>query len=223
MGVTDDMAPLYRRGGPGVRFRQGVVLAWDPATGANTIDLGGSSVTDVPILNTGEAIALRAGHVVGLLGQGKSWFIIGRVTPPNDPSFAGASLAFASQTASETNFTVPTALTARSTVVLDVPAWADEAAVMATGILSAQNTTGGALIAVAQAFIAGDGGPANQVTAPATPAVCSVATAHSRVVVSPGATITCEMRIRQTGGAGWAVQPGNIASLSALAIFRSTT
>jgi hypothetical protein len=94
---------------------------------------------------------------------------------------------------------------------------------MATGILSAQNTTGGALIAVAQAFIAGDGGPANQVTAPATPAVCSVATAHSRVVVSPGATITCEMRIRQTGGAGWAVQPGNIASLSALAIFRSTT
>lgn len=221
--ITDDTSTLFRRGPAGARFRQGTIVAWDPATGANTIDIGGSLITDVPILNTGEAIALRAGHVVGLLGQNRSWFILGRITPPGDPSFAGASLAFDSETTQETNFVVPTVLTARSTAILEVPAWVDEAAVFVTGVLSAQNTTAGALLATAQAFIAADGGPSNKVTIGASPTVGSVTAAHSRVITSPGATITCELRISQNGGAGWAAMAGNIASISALAIYRSTT
>ena len=225
--VSDDTAALFDKPGPGVRFRQGTVTAWDPATGQNTVDVAGGTLTDVPILNTGEAIALKAGHVVGLLGQGMTWFIIGRITPASDPSFAGASLSFAADTAQATNFALSTVLVSKASVALPVPAWADEAAVMVVGTCTLINPRPAADFASCAVFIDGVSGPGIQqgfdINAVADHGdMQSMAVSSSRVLVPGGATITCDFQIRSQG-ASWAAQSANIAGVSAIATFRSTT
>lgn len=80
---ADDLAPLLRRKPPpGVGFRQGVILTWDTTNASNTVQVDGQMLTDLPILNTSEALLLTAGSVVGLLTSGGSWWILGRITVP---------------------------------------------------------------------------------------------------------------------------------------------
>lgn len=226
--ISDDVSPLFDKDAPSVRFRQGTILTWNPVTGENTIDMAGGTLENVPVLNTGEAIALKAGHVVGLLGQGMAWFIIGRITPANDPNFAGASLAFAANTAQATNFALGTTIATKVSTTLDVPAWADEAAVIVTGSAGCVNQTGVADFTAAQCFIDSNGGPGIQTghspgpTLNANQYLQAISAAHSRVFAPAGATITCEMKIRSVNAA-WSAHATNSAGISALAIFRSTT
>ncbi len=68
--------------------RQGTVRAWDPLTAHNTVDVGGTLMTDLPILNTSESAILQPGDVVGILTFGEgvgSWWIVGRWTTPGTP------------------------------------------------------------------------------------------------------------------------------------------
>lgn len=79
---SDDLVPILTPPTDrGLRFRQGVVVFWDPATGNNIVDVGGSSLVDLPALSTGAA-TLVAGDVVGLLTWQSSWFILGKITAP---------------------------------------------------------------------------------------------------------------------------------------------
>lgn len=82
----DDLVSLLARPEPGpaqpVGYRQGVIISYDQTTGANQVLVGGTTVTDLPLLNTSEALLLTPGAVVGILTAGPSWFIIGRVTVP---------------------------------------------------------------------------------------------------------------------------------------------
>ncbi|MGW3619491.1 hypothetical protein [Micromonospora arida] len=88
---SDDLTPLLiPQPGPGLGFRQGVVTAWNPLTAENTIEVAGATLTNVPILNTNEAVLLSPGAVVGLMTSGPSWFILGRVTVPGTPDAASA-------------------------------------------------------------------------------------------------------------------------------------
>lgn len=124
---ADDLAPLLAAAGrPDVGFHSGRVLTWDTDTGANTIDVAGAVLADVPILNTGEAIALRAGHVVALLRFKSSYFILGRVTMPGTDQFASASVHFWGANSEALGWGVNEAWNTR--VYNDVygPAWADE-------------------------------------------------------------------------------------------------
>lgn len=225
--IGDDLSPLFDKDAPGVRFRQGTIVTWNPATGENTIDLAGGILENVPVLNTGEAIALKAGHVVGLLGQGMAWFIIGRITPANDPNFAGASLAFAANTAQATNFALTTTIVTKVSVTLDVPAWADEAAVIAVGTTILVNPRPAADFGACSVFIDGQTGPGVQqgfgINGAADKAdVQNLAATATRVFAPGGSTILCEFKIR-SDGAAWAAHASNIAGISALATFRSTT
>lgn len=82
----DDLAPLLiPPDAPGVGFRQGVILSWNQDTAENTVQVAGSILTDLPILNTAEALLLRPGSVVGIMTAGSSWFILGRITVPGSP------------------------------------------------------------------------------------------------------------------------------------------
>ncbi|WP_213452901.1 hypothetical protein [Rhizomonospora bruguierae] len=65
-------------------------MEWDPLTARNMIMVRGATLTDVPILNTNEAVSLTPGAVVGLLASGRNWFILGRVTVPGTPAAASA-------------------------------------------------------------------------------------------------------------------------------------
>jgi hypothetical protein len=96
----DDLTSLFAPppAGPSqdVGYRQGVVLSWNPDTAENTVRVGGATLTNLPILNSFEALLISAGAVVGLITAGPSWAILGRITIPGT---AGAGSAAAVVTA----------------------------------------------------------------------------------------------------------------------------
>jgi hypothetical protein len=224
--ITDNLAPLFDSGPPGVRFRQGTILTWDPNTGANTVDMGGGTLTNVSILNTGEAIALKAGHVVGLIGQGSTWCLLGRVTPPNDPNFAGASVAFASGKDFQQGFAVGTGDQTQATVTLAVPSWVDEAAVMAVAAVTLVNSNSireeALLYSKINGSSAGSGGMALGIPPDSGTGgfgIGAITTAHAEIISAPGSTITCTCVTNLA--ASFAANGINTATMNAIAIFRS--
>lgn len=220
--ITDNLAPLFGTSGPGVRFRQGTVLTWDPNTGVNTVDVGGSTLANVPILNTGEAVALKAGHVVGLLGQGASWFIIGRVTPPNDPNFAGASLAFGSAGVQVFQFSLSTAITVKATSdELVVPEWADEAVVFVGGQMHAVNTTAAKdSYAFRVGCEGGNGGGVFQ-TVTAGDIGANAAVSRNHFTGLAGGAVLQITGEAQSNAAAWPSHTANSMYLHAIAIYKS--
>lgn len=224
--ITDNLAPLFGGGMPGVRFRQGTILTWNAETGANTVDLAGGTLTDVSILNTSEAIALKQGHVVGLIGQGSTWMILGRVTPPGDPNFAASSVAFGGAGASVSNFALSTSATDIVTDTIAVPSWADEAIVLATGNCMLINTRPAIDFGTCQVRIDGIGGGSIQNGfSPFGDAsgnyAQSIAASAQRLITSPGSTITVSTALNAQGAA-WGIHASNWAHIDAIAVFRST-
>lgn len=224
---SDDLTTLFPRGTPGVRFRQGTILTWNNQTGENTIDLAGGTLVNVPIINTGEAIALKAGHVVGMLGQGNTWFIIGRVTPPNDPNFAGASVAFGGDGESATNFSVTTAHLDKVAGSIAVPSWVDEAAVLVTANASLANSSASAFYVSMQVILDGAGGGGSLFglgptggAAGSSNDINNGACSAQRVIANPGATIDFSLQMWTTGGTVPA-NASSVANIDAIAIFRS--
>lgn len=225
--ISDDLSTLFIGGKTdAVRFRQGTITAWNANSGSNTIDVGGGTLSDVPILNTGEAIALKAGHIVGLLAFGSTWFILGRITPAGDPSFASASVAFDGEHNSATNFSVTTAHLDKVTGSLTVPDWADEALVTMTSQISLANTSATAFYASFEPFIGGvGGGGIGFGLAPNANASANDLNAGSvsfqRLITNPGSTISLSTQAWVTAGTLPASATSTVI-LDATAIFRST-
>lgn len=84
---SDDLSPFLTPPGQStddpservLRLRQGTVVAWDNSTNTNTIDVGGTQLQNVPVLN---AATYTAGQVVTLLTWAGTWFVLGRITAP---------------------------------------------------------------------------------------------------------------------------------------------
>lgn len=222
---TEDLAPLLTPAGtPELGFRSGLVVAWDSATGANTIEVGGSQLVDVPILNTGEAIALKAGHVVALIRFRSSYFIMGRVTLPGSEQFAAASVDFASANSGASGFAVSTVEGSKHSLELAGPAWADQAVVIAN--LSGAAVNQSAVSSYLRCRIRRDGidaagGLSGSVLAGYTGHV----SAGEAFTVTRGGfdtdPITLEARFWTDAG-DWGANAGNYTKLSAIAVFRST-
>lgn len=88
MGRSDDItSSLAQRSVADVGYHQGVIRAWNRQTGDNVIDVVGTPITNVPMLNITEALVLRVGHVVGLLRYKTSYFILGRIVIPGSADF----------------------------------------------------------------------------------------------------------------------------------------
>jgi hypothetical protein len=77
--------PLY--------FRQGEILTYNIVTGANTVKVLGTTMTNLPILTTGEVTSLAAGDVVGILKAGTQYWIIGRIDSSDESLNIGAGSA----------------------------------------------------------------------------------------------------------------------------------
>lgn len=226
--IGDDLVPLLSQGpGPGLRFRQGQVVAWNAATGANTIDVAGAQLVNVPILNTGEAIALKAGHVVGLLAWQSSYWILGRITVPGAADFAAASVAFGSAGAQASNFTIPATLTLRASATLAVPSWADEAIIHVTGTGTFVNRTTGPLLgAMSVGVNGGHGGGAFQGFAADLDAgfqqqqVVSASSRNHFTGLIGGSTLTVEAKV--VGSSSFGVADGNnFIVVHSIAIYKS--
>jgi hypothetical protein len=80
---SSDLAPLLAaRPAPAVGMRQGTVVAWNAGTLANTIDVGGATLENVPVLDQPTNASIVPGDAVTILTLGPSWLIIGRVIVP---------------------------------------------------------------------------------------------------------------------------------------------
>lgn len=72
----------------GVRFRQGLVVSFDPDTLSNVVNVGGTLLTDLPLLGIAEAASIAEGSVVGLLAMEgttgmATYAIVGLFVTPN--------------------------------------------------------------------------------------------------------------------------------------------
>jgi hypothetical protein len=224
MQGSNDLAGLFPKPAPGVGFRQGEIISWDANTGSNQVAVAGTVLFDVPILNTGEAVALKAGHIVGLLTFGGSWFILGRITPPNDPNFASATVAFDYATAFQQNFTVPVPQTTRAAALIACPAWADEVVIMSVATATLVNSTAARQEVILYSYIDGGGGSAMaQGVGPdsAGYGIVALTAVNSTVISDPPDFISCECVTQST--AALAANGINTATVNAIAVFRSTT
>lgn len=76
---SDDLTTfLTSEGPPELGFRQGKVLAWDPFTAANTIEISGQPFTDLPII-AASSISLSVGDIVAVVRFQSTYLILGRI------------------------------------------------------------------------------------------------------------------------------------------------
>lgn len=85
--ASDDLTPLFAPQQPpaGMGFRQGIIVEWNPLTAENTVDVGGTLMTNLTVFNTSEIKVLAPGDTVGVavVGQNaKTFGILGRMLIP---------------------------------------------------------------------------------------------------------------------------------------------
>lgn len=97
---SNDLVPLLAPSpSPGVGFRQGTIVSWNANTAENTVLVGDTLMTNLPILNTSEAAILAAGNVVGILTSGSTWGILGRFTIPGSSEAVSSLSSLRTQSA----------------------------------------------------------------------------------------------------------------------------
>lgn len=88
---SNNLVPLLTKGrDPGMGLRKGVVVSWNAQTAENSVLVGDTVMTNLPILNTSEAAILSTGNVVSILADGATWGILGRFTVPGTPEAVSA-------------------------------------------------------------------------------------------------------------------------------------
>jgi hypothetical protein len=225
MGFSDsDLTPLLFPGpGPDVGFRQGTVLTWDAETGTNTIDVGGATLTNVPVLNSTEVISLEAGDVVALLTFKSSFFILGRVLIPGSAQFAPSAVAFEVFAGIGSDFSVTTTDLDKASDTVNVPAWADQAIVMAVGNVSPFNSGAGAGIWECRTRISTFTGQPAVTAYDATGSAMSVPSLTSSagvLVIDPGATLTVAVKAKTQSGS-IPQHTASQANVHGIAVFRN--
>lgn len=235
MSRADDLVPLLTPPAASGDFRQGVVKAWDEATGTNTVVMGGTELNDLPCLTLGDFVLLQPGDVVLLARFGSTYFILGRVLLPSGVDRNRSTVDFASDGTFARNFSVSTTSTAKATVTIPVPAWADEAAIIGMGMATFHNDTttpsfGYVKIGVTTGSFVTNGGetmaPFGASTDPSAgyAHVTSTATYTFARPTLGSSIVVSTMCSRDPigGGTTWAADSINLAIISALAVFRRT-
>lgn len=90
--TTSDLAALLTPApSTGVQFSQGRILTWDNETLHNTVEWRGITLTDIPIVEGINALVIRPGDIVGMLGWAPenakgvgSWWILGKLSNPGE-------------------------------------------------------------------------------------------------------------------------------------------
>jgi hypothetical protein len=90
--APDDLSALFA-GAPAapsqaMRYRQGILKSWDPVTAANTVLVGATLLSDLPILNSSDVLLLQVDDPVAVVVIGaedsgaRTHAILGRLTIP---------------------------------------------------------------------------------------------------------------------------------------------
>lgn len=225
--IADDLSGiLLPPDGPDVGFRQGTIVAFDPATGANTVNVAGGLLTDVALLNIGDTVNLVAGDVVVLMRLRSSWAILGRlIGVPGGDALNATAVGFGSIGQSELNFGLSTTYAVKASDLIEVPIWANRMLMHATADATVENTSAAADFAYLRVGIdsasGGSAFAAVSASAGGHPDKYAhlAASAVAEVPVTGGDLHIVVAEMRSSVGA-WAANPGNIVNLNATAIFR---
>lgn len=80
MSGTDDIVPLLGADDKDIGYRQGTVVSWDMATGANVINIGGTDIPNVPVTSSADTFGFLAGDTVAVLRFKSSYLILGKIS-----------------------------------------------------------------------------------------------------------------------------------------------
>lgn len=143
MRLDDISGRLQTPADGGFGFRQGVLVAYDAATGSNSVNLAGGILTDLPILIDSDGVNLVPGDAIVLLKLKSSLAIMGRVVTPGSGQVNRAANKFEvfDAVVSAGGFAVSTTPTTQQSVTLRPPAWATHAEVMCNVHGIARNTS----------------------------------------------------------------------------------
>ncbi|QFU87886.1 hypothetical protein [Amycolatopsis sp. YIM 10] len=81
-----------------IGYHTGVVVSWDPISGANTVDINGQQFVNLRVLSSGPGVLFASNDTVVLMRIKTTYFILGRVAAPG----AGAALAMRTAFAANT-------------------------------------------------------------------------------------------------------------------------
>lgn len=105
VGGSSQLASLFTAAPSGgaqpMSYRQGKVEYWNPFTLENQVNVGGTPITNVPVLGVAEAASITVGSVVGLMIVGSTWAIIGRLVIPGTDEAEDAITRLGQQWVSE--------------------------------------------------------------------------------------------------------------------------
>lgn len=227
MSRADDLAPLLAPPPePAFGFRQGTILSFDQSNGANTVNVAGTVLTNVPIISGSESLEFSPGDVVVLLRFASSWAILGRVVIPGGAAFATSALATSGIGIVASNFALSTSPTAIASDTFVVPPWSNLALVTAIVSAHVEHPNASATEFVrCRATI--DGSPGGDVSCAVAPAAAGhpgkygtlAASAIRGTAVTPGGSFTVTGDVWAVNGA-WAARAGNRCNLDAIAIFQ---
>lgn len=134
--------------GPAWAFRQGTIITFNPLTGANTVNLDGATLTNLPLINLGDTTNLGPGDSVILFRTNTVppiTAILGRLVP------AGSSVLYQQVVSTDgtsngtSNFALTTAYVNHSSVALTAPSWANQVQLTCISCVTARNNSGPAV------------------------------------------------------------------------------
>lgn len=222
MAARDDLTGLLLPPAGTDPYRQGVIEAFDPATGANQVRVGGATLVDLPILVGGDTINFQPDDTVILLRYLSSWAILGRVVVPGNEALTAAAVDFyAGNDWKLTSSTIDTTFSETCQLVIPVPAWANAALVFASSDVTLTNP-GASDVAFSETRLDGGGGGRVDAGVPNTNFVSISSHVARRIGVGGsgplGSTITLGTWTR-TNGFSWA--NGFVRGyLNAIVVFR---
>jgi hypothetical protein len=129
MPITDDLSTLFAPSPQGMgispKILQGVVLTFSTVDGSNTVAVGPSTLTNLPMCLSGAEINFQPGDPVLMLAVGNTFMILCKVVSVGSSQFASASSATASGRNSISNFALATGFTTIVTTTVLLPVWAN--------------------------------------------------------------------------------------------------
>lgn len=220
--ISDDLSSLFKPSAAGLLlpgfFCQGVILSFSSVDGTNTIGANGTTLTNVPMSLTGAEVAYSVGDRVLLIVLGNTYMIHSKIVSPGSAAFASSSQQPVSNRSEITNFATTAGYSVMTTVNIPVPAWANSAACVAVGSVSA-TAAGGAGVILSYIQIAGATAtqPVQQTVLNGVVGAASVGDAQV-VSVTPGGTLSASIAVATL--TAWTPTATNTCGIRLMAIFR---
>lgn len=219
-----DLAGLFTPAAPNDSFRQGVIVAFDPATGTNQVLVGGAVLENLPILVGGDTVNYAEDDVVILLRYQSSWAILGRIVGAGNEALTSAAVDFYAGSNGTSFFDITNAYATQGSLTIPTPTWANSALISAVATASVANTTAAPDTARFLVRI-NTSDPGETFQQMVNGAGLEAITASFATTLGVGgtaplaATTTVEARIRANGATTW-TGGGTASVLNAIAIFR---